>query len=157
MRLYWLPVALCSFLFFGQAACGQTNNDLIGSWHNEVNATLTITAISPIGQLIGAYAFQAGTAKKTFPLIGWVNPVQTAPKKDHVVPVLFMVRLDVYGSLAVWAGYLSWDNDGSLSINTIWNTVTSTADPDVSTEPCAAKAAGFSGHIVFNNMEVPRL
>jgi hypothetical protein len=143
MKSHWLPVALCSFLLLGEAAHGQSNNDLIGVWHNEASATLTVTAISSAGKLTGTYVFQPGTATTVFPLMGWVSPGATASKKDHVVPVLFMVRWDVYGSIVVWAGYLSSGNDGKLSITTIWNTVSGTADPDVSLGQNAAKTAIF--------------
>ncbi|HEY8783089.1 MAG TPA: avidin/streptavidin family protein [Mucilaginibacter sp.] len=143
MKSRWLPFALGVFLLIGRAAYGQSNNDLIGVWHNEVNATLTITAISPVGKLTGTYVFQPGSAGAIFPLIGWVNPISTASKKDHVVPVLFMIRWDVYGSIVVWAGYLNKGNDGRFSITTIWNKVSGSADPDASLDQNEAKTAVF--------------
>ena len=137
-----LTVVLCSFLLIKVAAYGQSSNDLIGTWHNELKATLTITAIAPAGQLTGTY--QPGlTSDQIFPLIGWVNPVAPVPKKYHVVPVIFMIQLAPYGSIIVWSGYLSRGNDGIPSITTIWNVVQARADPDFPVDHSATNSAIF--------------
>ena len=136
-----LTVVLCSFLLIKVAAFGQSSNDLIGMWHNELKATLTITAIAAAGQLTGTY--QPGTSDQIFPLIGCVNPVAPVTKNYHLVPVIFMIQLAPYGSIIVWSGYLSRENDGMLSITTIWNVVQAGADPDFPMDHSAANSAIF--------------
>jgi hypothetical protein len=130
MKVCRLTVVLYSFLLWSVTAYGQSSNNLIGTWHNELRATLVITAISPSGQLTGTYVVQRGNSGQTFSLTGWVNPIASAPKKVHDVPVIFTVQYDPLGSIMVWAGYLSAGKDGKLSITTIWNLVRADGDPD---------------------------
>jgi len=131
------------FVDRGEQPTGKATMTLLVCGIMKSHATLTITAISPVGKLTGTYVFQPGSAGAIFPLIGWVNPISTASKKDHVVPVLFMIRWDVYGSIVVWAGYLNKGNDGRFSITTIWNKVSGSADPDASLDQNEAKTAVF--------------
>jgi hypothetical protein len=128
MKTRWLSLTFYSLLLINAPAYSQTNKDLIGTWHNELKATINIIAIAPDGQLTGTYVSQPG---KVFPIFGWVNP---ASKEVHVVPVIFRVKGGVYGTITVWAGYLSKGKDGTLSITTIWNVVRAYADPDSSPE-----------------------
>jgi hypothetical protein len=141
MKAGRLTVALCYLLLIRAAAFGQCSNDLIGVWHNELKATLTITAISANGQLTGTY--QPGASEQIFPLIGWVNPVAPVTEKYQVVPVIFTVQLAPYGNIIVWSGYLSMGNDGVHSITTIWNVVHAHVDPDNYMDHIAMNAAVF--------------
>src|ERR1700722_5701121 len=121
MKARWLTLAFCSFVFINMPAYGQTSNDLIGTWHNEQQSAISITAISPGGQLTGTYVSQPGTPAKVFQLYGWVKPVADSSKGPHIVPVLFRVQGGVYGTITVWSGFLSKGKDGRLSITTIWD------------------------------------
>jgi hypothetical protein len=143
MKALWLSAALCFFLLMTRIASAQCSKDLIGMWHNDLKVSLTITAISPAGQLTGTYVSAPGASGQVFPLVGWVSPVEAVPKKDHVVPVIFTARWDPYGSITVWTGYLSKGKDGVLTITTIWNVVRADADPDNALERSEIKSAIF--------------
>ncbi len=143
MKTGWLTVAFFFFLLTGATAFGQTSNDLIGAWHNETKATITVTAIAPTGVITGTYHARPGTAEQTLPLTGWVDATAPVPKEKHVVPVILTVQLAPYGSIIVWSGYLSKGNDGLNTITTIWSVVTATPDPDNSPDHNAVNAAVF--------------
>jgi hypothetical protein len=143
MKARWLTVALCSFVFINVPAYGQTSNDLIGIWHNEQQSTVSITAISPGGQITGTYISQPGTPGQVFLLFGWVKPVADGTKGPHIIPVLLRVQGGAYGTITVWSGYLSKGKDGSLSITTIWDVVRAYADPDSSPDNCTVNSAVF--------------
>jgi hypothetical protein len=143
MKARWLTLAFCSFVLINVPAYCQTSNDLIGTWHNEQQATITIKAVSPVGQLTGNYISQPGTSGQVFPLFGWVKPVADSSKGPHIVPVLFRVQGGVYGTITVWSGYLSKGKDGKLSITTIWDIVRAYADLDSSPDNGTVNSAVF--------------
>jgi hypothetical protein len=143
MKTGWFTVAFFFFLLGGKAASGQTSNDLIGAWHNETKATITITAVAPTGAITGSYQARPGAAVQTLPLTGWADTVIAAPETAHVLPVIFTVQLAPYGSVMVWSGYLSKGKDGTNAITTIWSVVTATPDPDNSPDHNAVNAAVF--------------
>jgi hypothetical protein len=143
MKARLLTIALYSFLLITAAAYGQNTKNLIGEWHNELQATLTIIAITPSGQITGTYSAKPETDAKIFQLIGWVNPAAPRSERNCVVPVLFLVQLTPHGSSIMWAGYLSKTADGSFTINTIWNMVRASADPDTSPVDSAINIAVF--------------
>jgi len=139
MKVFHLTLVLYVFLLIHGAACAQNSHDLIGSWHNESQATLSITAIAPNGRISGSYIVRE--TKQAFPLFGWAGPAK--PEDVPVVPVLFRVQGGAYGTLTVWAGYLSKGKDGKLSITTMWNIVRAYADPDSSPDNGAVNFAVF--------------
>ncbi|HTD40055.1 MAG TPA: avidin/streptavidin family protein [Mucilaginibacter sp.] len=128
---------------FVATAYGQNSNDLIGIWHNELQETLTITAISSTGQLTGTYRYRPETDDSSFQLNGWAGPDTAAPKKGAVVPVIFMAWMAPYGSVKVWSGYLTKADDGRTSIFTIWNVIRALADPDPPLDQSAINKATF--------------
>jgi len=140
MKARWLTLAFCSFVLINMPVYGQTSNDLIGTWHNESQALLNITAISPGGQFTGTYVSEPG---KVFPLYGWVKPVVDSSKGPNIVPVLFRIQGGVYGTITVWSGYLSKGKDGRLSITAIWDEVRAHADPDSSPDNGTVNFAVF--------------
>ncbi len=143
MKTGWFTVTFFLFLLVSAATFGQTSNDLIGAWHNETKATITITMIAPTGLITGSYQGRPGAAEQTLPITGWVYPVAPSPETAHVVPVIFTVQLAPYGSLIVWSGYLSRGKDGINTITAIWSVVTAAPDPDNSPDHNAVNAAVF--------------
>jgi hypothetical protein len=79
---------------------------LEGEWHNQLKSTLIIKSVDPqTGAITGSYRSPSGTTGNPFPLVGWVNVVEPAEKKDNVVIVSFSVRWGTYGSITAWNGY----------------------------------------------------
>ena len=143
MKTGWITAAFFSFLLAGTAASGQTSNDLIGAWHSETKATITITRVAPTGAITGTYHARPGTTEQALPLTGWVDAAAPVTKQEHVVPVILTAQLAPYGSVIVWSGYLSRGKDGINTITTIWNVVTAAPDPDNSPDHNAVNAAVF--------------
>ena len=143
MKAGWFFVAFFFFFLISGAAIGQTSNDLIGAWHNEAKATITITGIGPTGVITGTYHARPGSAEAILPLTGWVDATAPVPKEKHVVPVILTVQLAPYGSIVVWSGYLSKGTDRANAITTIWSVVTAAADPDYSPDHNAVNAVVF--------------
>jgi hypothetical protein len=143
MKASWLTVALCSYVLINAPVYGQTSNDLIGTWHNESQSTIRITAIAPSGQITGTYISQPGTPGQVFPLFGWVKPIADGAKGPPIIPVLFRVKGGAYGTITVWSGYLSKGKDSKLSITTIWDVIRAYADPDSSPDNGTVNFAVF--------------
>jgi len=143
MKAGRFTVTFFSFLLVSATAFGQTSNDLIGAWHNETKATITVTGIAPTGVITGTYHARPGTAEAILPLTGWVDAAAPATKEAHVVPVILTVQMAPYGSIIVWSGYLSKGNNGLNTITTIWSIVTAAPDPDNSPDHNAVNAAVF--------------
>jgi hypothetical protein len=143
MKAGWFTVAFFFFFLASAGAFGQCSNDLVGAWHNETKATITITMVAPNGVITGTYNARPVAAEATLPLTGWVDAAAPVPNEAHVMPVILTVQLAPYGSIIVWSGYLSKGKDGISTITTIWSVVTAAPDPDNSPDHNAVNAAVF--------------
>lgn len=88
---------------------------LIGRWTNPVDGlVIDIRGIDPVSgalrgtewptSALGPGSSRPGTEHE---LIGWVSAAPPRAGTDNVIPVSFSVSLFEYGTLPVWAGYLS--------------------------------------------------
>jgi hypothetical protein len=88
---------------------------LLGRWTNPVdNLVIDIRSIDPTsGALRGlewpTIASRPGSAAPgtEHELIGWISAAPQRAGADNVTPVSFSVSLFEYGTLPVWAGYLT--------------------------------------------------
>jgi hypothetical protein len=90
---------------------------LVGAWTNELQSTLTISAIDQrTGQISGTYKITADP-NTDYPLFGWVNTKNpTSTNDDHQVAVSFSVRWGQAGSIASWNGNFTTNNNSPVLI-----------------------------------------
>jgi hypothetical protein len=148
MKTGWFTVPFFFFLLTSTVASGQCTKDLIGTWHNQARATITITGVGPTGVITGTYHARPETAEAILPLSGWVDTAAQSPETGHPLPVIFTVQLAPYGSVIVWSGYLGKGKEGANAITTIWSVVTAAPDPDNSPDHNAVNAAVFKPGVV---------
>jgi hypothetical protein len=83
---------------------------LLGRWTNPVDGlVIEITAVDLLsGQIRGTVSPTSGPAAANgHELTGWVSAAAPKDGYDNVVPVSFKTSLYEYGTLPVWAGYLT--------------------------------------------------
>ncbi|AVS60822.1 autotransporter [Paracidovorax avenae] len=119
--------AACLALLGGCASMAQstpTCTSPVGDWKNQLGSTLSITAVSPSGQISGTYTSPSGTTGLAYPLTGWVNnPAPSSPAPSNLPAFAFSVQWgSSYGSITSWTG--TCDVSGGVpTITTLWNLV----------------------------------
>lgn len=121
MKRYTKRIVLCSAVVVGILVAGSAIslsrtttdcNNLVGTWKNELNSTLTIESVdATTGAITGKYTSPSGTGGQDFPLVGWVNEAAASTTHPHNVKVIsFAVRWGSYGSITSWTGYCLTEN-----------------------------------------------
>jgi hypothetical protein len=92
-------------------------NQLVGIWTNELQSTLTISAIDhTTGQISGTYKITADP-NTDYPLMGWVNTKPAGnTNNDHQAVVSFSVRWGQAGSVTSWNGNFTTNNNSPVLI-----------------------------------------
>lgn len=94
----------------GAQAGGPTCENLAGVWHNQINSTLTFTAVdAATGQLTGTYRAASANPGSERRVIGWINDAAPAAGMDNARVISFSVRFAELGSISTWTGVCRTD------------------------------------------------